>query len=72
MTPNPNTQSGLSPTELMFGWRIISIYDKLLAGHKIKVLENTKQTSNRYFKPGDKNFSGYIFLVKKCGKMVLL
>ena len=56
MTPNSNTQLGLSPTELMFGRRARSIYDKLLPWHKINVWENTKQMSNRYFKPRDKFF----------------
>ena len=67
MTSNPNTQS-----ELMFGWRIRSIYDKLLPGRKINVWKNTKQTSNGYFKLGDKFFSGCIFQVKKCGKIRLI
>ena len=43
MTPNPNTQSGLSPAGFMFGRRVRSSYDKLLLGHKINVWKNTKQ-----------------------------
>ena len=56
MTPNPNTQSGLSLAELMFGRKVRSIYDKLLPGRKINVWKNTKQMSNRYFKHGDRFF----------------
>ena len=56
MIPNPNTQLGLFPAELMFGRRVRSIYDKLLPGHKINVWKNIKQMSNRYFKPGDNFF----------------
>ena len=72
MSPNPNTHSGLFLAELMFGWRVRSIDDELLPRRKIKVLKNTKQTSNRYLKSKDHIFSSCIFLVKKCGMMVLL
>ena len=40
----------------MFGRRVKSVYDQLLPGHKIDVKKNTKQTSSRYFKPGDRIF----------------
>ena len=42
MIPNPNTQSGLSSAELMFGTRVRLIYDKLFPGCKIKVWKNTE------------------------------
>ena len=61
MAPNPNTQSGQSPAELMFSRRVQSIFDKLLPGRKITFWKNTKQTSNRYFRPRDGIFFFFFF-----------
>ena len=49
MTPNPNIQSGISPSELIIGRIVRSINDKWLPGCKINVWRNKKQTSNIYF-----------------------
>ena len=40
INPNPNTQSSLSPAELMFGRRVKLIYDRLLPGCKINIWKN--------------------------------
>ena len=48
----------------MFARRERLIYEKLLPGREINVWKNTKQMSNRYFKPGDKIYLIIIILVK--------
>ena len=63
ITPNPNTNAGLSPAELMFAHKIRSVFDRILpsATKKTTVRENL---STRFYKPGDKIF----FLNYRTGK----
>ena len=71
MTPNPNTQSSLSPADLMFGKRARSIYDKLLPGHKMFGKTQNKRQTDILSLEIKIYIYICIFLVKKCGKMVL-
>lgn len=43
VTPNPSTNTGLSPVELMFAWKITSVFDKLLP----KGLKKTKHQKKK-------------------------
>ncbi|XP_014775262.1 uncharacterized protein K02A2.6-like [Octopus bimaculoides] len=53
MAPNPNTPARMSPAELMFVRKVISVFEKLLSGKKRKfAMENTA----RIFKIGEKVF----------------
>ena len=59
ITPNPNTISGKSPAELMFSWKIQSVFDRLLRVQKRKKIhsnnknfKNTKYTP-KYFRTRD-------------------
>ena len=60
--PNPNTILGKSPAELIFSWKIWSVFDRLLLVRKKKKIclnnknfKNTKYTP-KYFRPRDKMF----------------
>ncbi|XP_029639543.1 uncharacterized protein K02A2.6-like [Octopus sinensis] len=52
ITPNPNAESGRSPTDLMFSRKNCSIFDKWLPSRKQKI-ENMGRKTN-FFNTGDK------------------
>ena len=63
ITPNPNTNVGLSPTELMFARKIRSIFDRILPNTN-KTTATRENPSTRFYKPGDK----ILFLNYRTGK----
>ena len=64
ITPNPNTNSGLSPAELMFARKIRSVFDRLLPSLTKKTAKIENKMAKAY-KPGDKVF----FKNFRAGKM---
>ena len=63
ITPNPNTNAGLSPTELMFARKIRSVIDRILPNTN-KTTATREDLSTRFYKPGDK----ILFLNYRTGK----
>ena len=53
ITPNPNTNAGLSPPELMFARKIRSVFDRILPNTN-KTTATRENLSTRFYKPGDK------------------
>ena len=53
ITPNPNTNAGLSPAELMFALKIRSVFDRILPS-TTKTTATRENLSARFYKPGDK------------------
>ena len=62
-TPNQNTNTGLSPAELMFAWKIRSVFDKILPS-TTKTTVTRENFSTMFYKPGDK----ILFLNYRTGK----
>ena len=52
ITPNPNTRYGTTPAELIFAWKIISDFYKILPERKSRTSRNI--SINKYFNPGEK------------------
>ena len=63
ITPNPNTNAGLSPAELMFARKIRSVFDRILQNTN-KTIATRENLSTRFYKPGDK----ILFLNYRTGK----
>lgn len=63
ITPNPNTNAGLSPAELMFARKIRSVFDRILPS-ATKTRATRENLSTRFYKSGDKIF----FLNYRTGK----
>ena len=63
ITPNPNTNAGLSPAELMFARKIRSVFDRILPNTN-KTTVTRENLSTRFYKPGDK----ILFLNYRTGK----
>ena len=54
ITPNPNTNACMSPAELMFAWKIWSIFDKLIPSKKGNKEKNN--SSYKTYSPGEKDY----------------
>ena len=63
ITPNPNTNAGLSLAELMFTRKIRSVFDRILPS-TTKTTATRENLSTRFYKPGDK----ILFLNYRTGK----
>ena len=67
ITPNPNTISGKSPAELMFSWKICSVFHRLLPVRKKKFTQITKILKTQKYTPKYFRLRDKVFFKVYCG-----